>query len=354
MSVKRQGVSLIEALVALGLLVVFFAGSSVLTFRHLDNSNRVIDLGEVRMLAEQSMEAIQSIAYEDWTQMIDGTYGLSDVGVTWAFQSNPDVINDYTRTVTVYPVERDGDCNIVDSGGIEDDDTKLITVSIAWVAASGSQLREFNQYFTNWKNPSGCLNPVFFYAIHGNAHVNMSKTSGVVNGDINSGGEMNQGYVVVNGTINDHSPVLIPMVDFAAYRAEADHYLSGNQIFTTGTYGGIWYVDGNVTIDSGVSFDGTVVATGDIRFINSASVAFNPTGPYPALVTLGNIEGNNSSSIAINGIAFAMGNIILNNAISVAVHGSLIANGNFEIKNGAAFSVTYDQDITQNPPPYFD
>jgi hypothetical protein len=354
MFAQKKGISLIEALVALGLLILFFAGSSVLTFRHIDNSNRVIDYEEVRTIAEQSMEAIQSVAYEDWLQMVDGTYGLSDAGATWAFQSNPDVIDDFTRTVTVAPVERDEDCNIVDGGGVVDDDTRFVTVSVAWVAASGAQLREFSQYFTNWKNPTGCINPVFYFAIHGNSDVNMNNSSGVINGDVNSGSSINQGSVVINGTVTDNSPITIPSVDFNAYQAEADHIISGNHRFGAGTYNGIYYVNGNATIDSAATFNGTIIATGNIRFVNSSSIAINPTSPYPALVAMGNIEGNNSASVAINGVTFALGNIVLSNSASVAIYGSLIAGGNFEIKNSAALSVTYDQDIAQDPPPYFD
>lgn len=222
---QQKGISLIEALLALGLLVIFLSGSAVLSFRHLDNSNRVIDLEEVRVIAEQSMEAIQSMAYENWDQLADGYYGLDDVGGSWSLVGSPDLVKDYTRTIIVTPVERDDDCLIVDSGGEEDDDTKYVTVYIAWTSAMGAKLREFSQYFTNWKNPTGCVHPVYFYAIHGNGNINLQNSNGVVNGDINAGGSVNTGSVVLNGIETSSSSIAIPTVDFASYLGDADHYV---------------------------------------------------------------------------------------------------------------------------------
>ena len=352
---KRSGMSLIEALVALGLFFVFVVGSSVLAMRYLQTSRTAVDLEEVRVIAEQSMEAVQSIAYDDWeNDMVDGVYGLDASGGSWALIGTPDMIGKYTRAVTVSPVERGEDCQIVPSGGSIDSDTKLVTVVISWGTSSQIFIRNFSQYFTNWKDPSSCLNPVFYYAIHGNADVNMQNSNGVVNGDVNSGGNINQGSVVINGNAIDNSPIPAPTVDFAAYLAEADHYIAGNYKFNAGTYSGIWYIDGNVTIKSGVTFNGTIITTGNIKFVNSSSVALNPTSPYPALVAAGNVEGNNSASVAIDGIVYALGNVILSSSASVSVHGSMIADGNFEMKNSSSLSVTYDEDIANNPPPHIE
>ena len=80
----------------------------------------------------------------------------------------------------------------------------------------------------------------------------------------------------------------------------------------------------------------------------------NPTSPYPALVAAGNVEGNNSASVAIDGIVYALGNVILSSSASVSVHGSMIADGNFEMKNSSSLSVTYDEDIANNPPPHIE
>jgi len=356
LSFRKNGQSLVEAVVALALFLVVISGSVVVSSRYLDTTIRANDLNEVQIIARESLEAVQSIAYNDWVDMVDGQYGLENqLTGSWEFQGTPDIVKDrYTRTVSVSAVERDIDCQIVGGGGSADEDTKLVTVVIAWGPSMAPMSRAFTQYFTNWKNPTPCISPVFFYAIHGNADVNMQGTTGVVNGDINTGGNINQGSVVVNGNMYDSSPITAPTVDFAAYQAIADHYVSGNYKFKAGTYSGIWYINGNATIDSSVAFNGTIVATGNIRFVGSASTSFNPTGAYPALIAQGNIEGNNAASVAINGIAFASGNMIISSSASVAVYGSLVANGNLEIKNSASLSVTYDPTIPNNPPPYFD
>lgn len=356
LSFRKNGQSLVEAVVALALFLVVISGSVVVSSRYLDTTIRANDLNEVQIIARETMEAVQSIAYNDWTDMVDGQYGLENqLTGTWEFQGSPDTTKTrYLRSVTVSPVERDGDCQIVATGGSADDDTKLITVVISWGPTMAPMSRSFTQYYTNWKNPTPCLNPTYFYAIHGNSHINMGGATGVVYGDINSGDNVNTGSVLVVGSVTQNSPITIPTVDFAAYEAVADHVISGNYKFNPGVYSGIYYIDGHATIRNGVTINGTIITTGSIKFVNTSSVAITPTSNYPAMVAAGNIEGNNSVSIAINGIMYTEGNVVLNNATSIAIYGSMMADGNVEIKNTASISITYDQSIPDDPPPYFD
>lgn len=357
LSVRSQrGQSLIEAIVALALFLVVMSGTVIVSARYLDTTVRANDLKEVQVAAKEGMEAVQSIAYSSWADMVDGQYGLDDGPGSWQFQPSSDLVkNRYTRTVTISPVERDMYCQIVDSGGIDDPDTKLVTTTLAWGPTALPQVRSFVQYFSNWKAPASCPSPVYYFAIHGNSNVSLVNTNGTINGDINAGGTVDPDIMTINGDIYEYSPIPIPLVDFAAYLNIADHVVNGNKKFDTGSYSGIWFVTGNVNMKGSVSFNnGTLIALGNIDFGNVGSASFSPSGAYPALVAGGNINANNASSASINGVAFSNGNIVINSAGSISVYGSLIADGNVEIKNSGSVTVTYDSSLPENPPPYFD
>lgn len=154
----EKGQNLIETLLALALFFVFISGSLILIFRHLDTFEKAEDLEKAQTIAGQSFEAVQGISYNGWSNLANGTYGLSSSSGSWHFQPSPDVIdNKYTRTITVAAVNRDVNCDITTSGGTADPDTKLVTTSVTWQDAGVPRSESFRQYFTSWNNPTTCL-----------------------------------------------------------------------------------------------------------------------------------------------------------------------------------------------------
>lgn len=154
----EKGQNLIEALLALALFFVFISGSLILIFRHFDTFLKAEELGKVQTIVSQSFEAVQGISYNSWSNLTDGTHGLSSSSGNWQFQASPDLIdNKYTRTITVSVVNRDDNCDITTSGGTDDPDTKLVTVSVAWQDVGGPRSSSLNQYFTSWNSPTNCF-----------------------------------------------------------------------------------------------------------------------------------------------------------------------------------------------------
>lgn len=155
---KPDGQNLLEVLVALAIFLYFLSGAAILAFRHLNTINKANDLSDVGSIGEESLEAIQSIAYNNWPALADGSYGLTSAGGSWQLQVSPDSVNGkYSRTVIISPVKRDIDCNIVLSGGTSDPDTKLVTININWPDFNTSRTRSFTQYFTRWDAPTYCV-----------------------------------------------------------------------------------------------------------------------------------------------------------------------------------------------------
>ena len=150
-----HGQSLIEVLIALAILLTFVSGTLILAYRYTNTLIKSNDFNDVHFVAQESIDAVQSMSYNNWATLTDGAHGLSSAGGQWNFSGSSDVVaNKYTREVSVASVNRDGECKIVSVGGDPDADTKYVTVSLRWTPVSGVQ-QQFttSKYFTNWQTP---------------------------------------------------------------------------------------------------------------------------------------------------------------------------------------------------------
>ncbi|MFH2137509.1 MAG: hypothetical protein ABII88_03240 [Candidatus Omnitrophota bacterium] len=194
----------------------------------------------------------------------------------------------------------------------------------------------------------------FMYVQHSGNNTNMNNTGGTITGDISVGGNFNYGGgLSVVGTITEDSDVVTPAVSMSDYAAIAGSTVSGNKTFTSGTYSGIWYISGNVTIDDDVIFNGTIIAAGNISMTNSDNITITHAGSYPALVSGGDITGNNMADCSITGLIYAANNITLNNNEDGEINGTLIAGNNLILNNGEGLVINYDETIRTACPPYF-
>ncbi|MBN1870631.1 MAG: pilus assembly PilX N-terminal domain-containing protein [Candidatus Omnitrophica bacterium] len=194
----------------------------------------------------------------------------------------------------------------------------------------------------------------FNYVHFSGGKIDFKDSSGTVNGNLAAAVTVdNEGGITINGTITEGSSVPVPSVDLASYAAIAGTTVIGNRTFTSGTYNGIWYVDGRATINDNVTFNGTIIATGNIVLTNTDNFMSNPASNYPALVSGGRITGNKLATSTINGLLFAATSIDIDQGSNNTVNGSLISAGNIGLTKGSGWSITYDSDLADNPPPYF-
>lgn len=149
---------MIEALIALAIFFILISGVMMLYGRTFDSSLRAAELNDVTQIAQESFSAVQSIAYNSWGNIVNGTHGLDKSLNYFIFNGSSDIINStYTREVTIESVERDEDCDIVASGGTVDPDTKLVTTNVSWTNSGRSLSQDFSKYFTSFDNPTTCI-----------------------------------------------------------------------------------------------------------------------------------------------------------------------------------------------------
>jgi type II secretory pathway pseudopilin PulG len=146
---NRSGMSLVEVIVAIGILGV--GGTSVIMM--LISSLRGAEAGSERaaagLLVSQGYEAVRSIGNGSFNSLVNGTYGLDETGNIWNLVGTPDVHGLYTRRVVIADVYRDGNGNIAPAGTL-DIHTKKITTTVDWSFQGQAKSVEAVDYFTNW------------------------------------------------------------------------------------------------------------------------------------------------------------------------------------------------------------
>jgi cytoskeletal protein CcmA (bactofilin family) len=202
---------------------------------------------------------------------------------------------------------------------------------------------------------AGAVPEAFNYAQHSGGDIDFKNSTGAITGNISAADEVkNEGGMTINGTITENSSVVNPSVDFTSYSAIADNTVNGNKTFQANrTYSGIWYVDGKATIANNVTINGSIIATGNIVLQNSKGITINPTSPYPALVSAGDINGNKLQNSSINGLVYAGEDITFNQSKNNTFNGTLIADEYISIQNSSNLTIIYNPNIQSNPPPYF-
>jgi len=109
--------SLVEIILALGILTLLIIGLGTSHLTSLDavglNSRR----HQARHLAEEGQEAVRNIKDSSFTNLVDGTYGLAISGDHWVLNGGPDVSGEFSRQIVISSV---------------DSQTKQISVTVSW------------------------------------------------------------------------------------------------------------------------------------------------------------------------------------------------------------------------------
>lgn len=150
---NQNGISIAEVLIAIGLFSLTAAGIILLVTDAYDLSRFSAERNVGQALADEGMEAAESIRARAWNELTYGTHGLDESLGYWAFSGTEDDLDPYTRTTTVSEVYRDAGGDIVEVGGSLDPQTKKVTVSVTWTFAPGrDQDITLEKYFTLWES----------------------------------------------------------------------------------------------------------------------------------------------------------------------------------------------------------
>lgn len=152
-----RGIALIEVVVALSIISIALVALLVNYKAHLKAALSNTQAVKASYLVEEGFEAVRFLRDGSWSRNIQtltaGTaYSLYWNGTVWLATTTPQYVDEFQRTFSVAAVSRDGNSDIVSSGGTVDPDTKRVDVSVAWSTAAGTTTKTVSTYLTNLFN----------------------------------------------------------------------------------------------------------------------------------------------------------------------------------------------------------
>lgn len=138
---NQSGQSLIELIIAIGIIVLVISSVAFLVIDSYVSGRLSKEITQANFLAEEGMEAIRSIRDNSWDDLSPGTYGLAISGSNWILQGSQEDIssqlNEGTRIITIEEI---------------DFDRKKITSQIDWKFVEDRlQQVQLITYLTNWQ-----------------------------------------------------------------------------------------------------------------------------------------------------------------------------------------------------------
>jgi len=143
---------IVGAIIALGFMAIisFLIFSRGVTF---EMGRRT----EATSLAEEGMEVVRQLRDDGWaaniaSKAVGTNYYLVISGSSWTLSgANPGVINNlYTRTVQFATVYRNATTDDIEPTGVEDPDTREVTVRVSWQEVGRSKEVVLTTYSTNF------------------------------------------------------------------------------------------------------------------------------------------------------------------------------------------------------------
>jgi prepilin-type N-terminal cleavage/methylation domain-containing protein len=133
---KKAGMSLIEVVIASAIFLLLSLVLVSANANYLRSSMTNLKTVKAIYLAEEGIETISFNANNDWNNLgtVDTVYTLNSSST------------DYVRTFYTEEVERDGNDDIVASGGMVDPDTRKLTVEVSWFDRSATTTKSLSTY----------------------------------------------------------------------------------------------------------------------------------------------------------------------------------------------------------------
>jgi prepilin-type N-terminal cleavage/methylation domain-containing protein len=172
----NTGFSLVEIIVAVAVFLIFLVAVSGLTFGFWKQTRNAVNKERATYLAEEAVEASRNIRDEDFSNLIDGTYGVNVLSNQYVLSGSSDVTDIFTRQITISTINLN---------------QKKIDVLVSWADEnSPTNSVAISTYLTDWQkvNLGGGLTILKNVINHGDVKIASdfapyTVTSTVIQGD---------------------------------------------------------------------------------------------------------------------------------------------------------------------------
>lgn len=155
MNKHKKAQNIIEIMLAIAIVVITASGLSIALTNETLMSHKLIDEAQALNFAQEGVEATRSIWNRNPLLVTEGTWGLSIENDGWELSGTSDTpAPGVTRTVTIFPVYRDNNRNIVENPeeGTLDRNTVIIECNVTWEdGLFGAQTKTLKGYLGNWQ-----------------------------------------------------------------------------------------------------------------------------------------------------------------------------------------------------------
>lgn len=150
---NQQGLSMVELVVVMSIIGVFFVGVSGILIDSLHNLTKIEARSRAYFFAQDAIEAAKNIRDRNWDEIenleIGTVYHPLRSGDEWTLVAGAETISNYTRGLVLADVLRDSEGNIVMEGGTADPLMRQVKVTVTW--PDQDQEVVLANYLTHWQ-----------------------------------------------------------------------------------------------------------------------------------------------------------------------------------------------------------
>lgn len=154
---NKKGISIIELVVVIAIIVIALGSLFALITFSLETSTLIKETAQANNLAQEALEAVRNFRDgTDWDTNGLGTLATStayypdksgDVPPKWQLILGEETAGGFNRKLIFYEVYRDANDNIIGTGGTLDSGTKKVVATISW---KDEEVKVVT-YLTNWR-----------------------------------------------------------------------------------------------------------------------------------------------------------------------------------------------------------
>ena len=143
----KKGQSLVEILIAIGLAAIILPALLTGLVASREGKAQEKQRLEATILLREAEETVRSVREKSWILFAqNGTFHPQISGSSWVLANGNEMINGYTRSITISDAKRNPSGQITETGGTLDLSTKKVMSTVSWTTPFASSVETTNYY----------------------------------------------------------------------------------------------------------------------------------------------------------------------------------------------------------------
>ncbi|MFA7285591.1 MAG: prepilin-type N-terminal cleavage/methylation domain-containing protein [Candidatus Paceibacterota bacterium] len=152
---QNKGFLLVEVLISVFIISVSVVSFSGLAQKAIAISRQSLNTTKASFFLEEGVEIVRAFRDSSWSNITSLSvntdyyieYDTSHNG--WYFTTTPNTIDGFTRKITFFNVNRNTTTQDIDTGGVNDNGTKLVVVTVSWQEGASLKTKSVSVYISD-------------------------------------------------------------------------------------------------------------------------------------------------------------------------------------------------------------